>query len=148
MAASVLSPGQRSREVAHVVMLVTLVLSGCAPKPPARGHFFGKVTADGIPIAKGQIRLFSLSGDGIGTDAEIIDGQYDIPVSRGPTKGTYRVEIVSLKKTGRRVPDPDSGGEVDEVVNLLPPRYNTQSTLQISYDPSSHEAHDFELRTK
>jgi hypothetical protein len=142
------SPGQRPLEVAHVALLVILVLSGCAPKAPARGHLFGKVTADGVPIAKGQIRLFSLSADGVGTDAEITDGQYDIPVSRGPTKATYRVEIVSLKKTGRRVPDPDSGGEVDEILNLLPPRYNTQSTLQINYDPASNESYDFELHTK
>src|SRR3954465_16047876 len=142
------SPGQRLLQVAHVALLVILVLCGCAPKPPARGHLFGKVTADGVPIAKGQIRLFSLSADGVGTDAEITDGQYDIPVSRGPTKATYRVEIVALKKTGRRVPDPDSGGEVDEVVNLLPARYNTQSTLQINFDPASNHAQDFELQTK
>src|SRR3954451_10596558 len=142
------SPGQRPLQVAHVALLVLLVLCGCAPKPPARGHLFGKVTADGVPIAKGQIRLFSLSADDVGTDAEFTDGQYDIPVSRGPTKATYRVEIVSLKKTGRRVPDPDSGGEVDEVVNLLPPHYNAQSTLQINYDPTSNQAHDFELKTR
>jgi len=148
MEASLPSPGPRLREPAHVLLLVIFAFSGCASRPAKRGHLFGKVTADGVAIPKGQIRFFSLSAGGIGTDAEIIDGQYDIPASRGPTKGTYRVEIVSLKKTGRRVPDPDSSGEVDEVINLLPPPYNTQSTLKIDFDPASSRSHDFELHTK
>jgi hypothetical protein len=123
-------------------------LSGCAPNAPTRGRLFGKVTSDGVPVHGGHIRFFGLSEGGIGADAELVDGKYDIPASRGPTKGTYRVEIVSLKKTGRRVPDPDSGGDVEEVVNLLPPHYNAQSTLQINYDPTSNQAHDFELKTR
>jgi hypothetical protein len=139
---------QRLMAAVQAALLLLLALSGCGPRPPARGHLFGKVTADGVPIAKGQIRFFSLSADGIGTDSEIIAGQYDIPASRGPTKGIYRVEIVSLKNTGRQVPDPDTGGQVEEVMNLLPPRYNIQSTLQIDYDPAANLPHDFALKTK
>jgi hypothetical protein len=103
---------------------------------------------DGAPVAKGQIRLFALSADGTGTDAEIANGKYDIPAERGPTPASYRVEIVALKATGRRVPDPDTNELVEEVVNLLPPRYNTASTLQITIEPGSAKPHDFELKTK
>jgi hypothetical protein len=139
---------QRSLIAIFAALLAIFALSACVPKAPERGRLFGKVTSDGVPIARGHIRFFSLSEGGIGTDGELVDGKYDIPASQGPTKGTYRVEIVSLKKTGRRVPDPDSGGEVEEVINLLPPHYNTQSTLQINYDPTSIQPHDFELKTK
>jgi hypothetical protein len=103
---------------------------------------------DGVPVAKGQIRVFALAAGGVGTHGEIEDGRYDIPADRGPSAGTYRVEIVSLRHTGRKVRDPDTDALVDEVVNVLPRRYNAESTLQISYDPGSDQPHDFALRTK
>lgn len=140
--------GRSNAIVIRIALVVAFFFTGCGPTAPTRGRMFGKVTVDDAPLAKGQIRLFALSADGTGTDAQIVDGQYDIPISRGPTAATYRVEIVSLKATGRRVPDPDTGGQVDEVVNSLPPRYNMESTLQAAFEPASGKPYDFHLKTK
>ena len=140
--------GRRNAFAVAVGLAGSFAFSGCGPAPPKRGRMFGKVDLDGTPLAQGQIRLFALSAEGTGTDAQIVDGQYDIPASRGPTAATYRIEIVSLKATGRRVPDPDTGGLVDEMANLVPPRYNTESTLQITYEPGAGKPYDFNLKTK
>jgi hypothetical protein len=125
------------------------MVGGCAPGTTLkRGRVHGAVTVEGVPLAKGQIRLFALAAGGVGADGEIVDGNYDIPAHRGPTAGTYRIEIESLKATGRRVLDPDTRDWVDEVVNVLPRRYHSESTLQMNYDPSSDQPHDFELKKK
>lgn len=140
--------GRRLWVAALMALAFGMATIGCGQAAPERGRLFGKVTVDGVPVAKGQIRLFALSAEGVGTDASIVDGKYDVPPDRGLTAANYRVEIVSLKTTGRRVPDPDTNALVDEIVNLLPPRYNTQSTLQITYQPGSNAPHDFDLKTK
>src|SRR4051812_23677443 len=110
-------------------LAVACLTSGCGKAVTERGPLYGKVTVDGAPVAKGQIRFFALSAEGIGTDAAIADGKYTVPADRGLAPGDYRVEIVSLKPTGKRIMDIDANKLVDEVVNLLPPRYNTQSTF-------------------
>jgi hypothetical protein len=134
--------------VAWLVCAVAVVVAGCERGKPQRGALHGTVTVDGAPLAKGQIRFFALSAGGIGTDAAIVDGKYAIPAERGPSAGTYRVEIEALKATGRQVYDPDTRKLVDEYVNALPARYHAQSTLQVSYDPGSEKPHDFELKSK
>jgi hypothetical protein len=108
----------------------------------------GTVTVDGVPLATGQIRILAVTGGGVGTAGEIADGAYDIPPDRGPTAGTYRVEIVSLRPTGRRVRDPDTDELIDELVNVLPARYHSASTLRIEYDPGGDPTFNFELRSK
>jgi hypothetical protein len=108
----------------------------------------GTVTVDGVPLAKGQIRILAVTAGGIGTVGEIVDGAYDIPPERGPTAGTYRVEIVSFRPTGRRVRDPDTNELVDELANVLPARYHAASTLQIQYDPGGDSTFNFELQKK
>jgi hypothetical protein len=123
-------------------------MAGCGRRELQRGHIHGTVTVDGVPLAKGQIRFFALSAGGAGTDGEIVNGKYDIPAKRGPSAGAYRVEIESLKPTGRRVHDPDTRKLTDEYVNVLPARYHSQSTLQVNYDPGSEKPHNFELKSK
>src|SRR5262249_59685342 len=63
----------------------------------------GTVTFDNTPVDGGRISLFSQQGvtkGDVGT-SEIINGKYSI--SKGPPPGTYRVEIVWHKKTGKQV---------------------------------------------
>jgi hypothetical protein len=131
-----------------MVCAVAVAAAGCERNQLKRGSLHGTVTVDGMPLAKGQIRLFALSAGGAGTDGAIVDGRYQIPAERGPSAGAYRVEIESLKPTGRRVHDPDTRKMVDEYVNVLPARYHSQSTLQLNYDPGSDKPHDFELKSK
>lgn len=137
------------RAFALIAFGSVVLMAGCGQdNTPKRGHLHGKVTVDGVPLAKGQIRIFALTAGGVGTDAEIVNGKYDIPVERGPSAGTYRIEIESLKATGKKVLDPDTRQMVDEVANELPARYHVESTLKIDYDPSSDKPYDFELKKK
>ncbi|MBP3957148.1 hypothetical protein J8F10_17935 [Gemmata sp. G18] len=131
------------------VLLVTAGLCGCGDATPKRGPIRGTVTVDGEPLAAGKVRFFALTG-GISAEGDIQDGRYEIPVERGPTSGKYRVEIVTEKKTGRKVPDRDAGpGEMkDEIVNVIPPKFNRDSTMQIDYDSGAGTPHDFSLKTK
>jgi hypothetical protein len=121
---------------------------GCRHEAPRRGRVHGTVTVDGAPLAKGQIRILAVTAGGIGTAGEVVAGAYNIPPDHGPTAGTYRVEIVSFRPTGRRVRDPDTNELVDELANVLPARYHAASTLQIQYDPGGDPTFNFELQTK
>ncbi|AWM41048.1 hypothetical protein GobsT_03560 [Gemmata obscuriglobus] len=131
----------------RAVALAALI--GCGDAAPKRGPVRGTVSVDGTPLATGKVRFFALT-NGISAEGEVRDGQYEIPVERGPTAGRYRVEIIAEQKTGRRVPDPDAapGTMRDETVNVIPPKYNRNSALQVDYDPAANAAHDFRLLTK
>src|SRR5262245_54353463 len=128
------------RNTPWLAVVAAAAVLGCPHESPQRGRVHGTVTVDGVPLARGQIRLFSLSAGGIGTDGEIVDGQYDIAAARGLTAGTYRVEIVSVQPTGRRVRDPDTNALVDEMVNVLPARYHSASVLRLTYDAGNDRA--------
>ncbi len=129
-----------------ILALAAMAVAGCHQEKSKLGRVHGTVTLDGAPLAKGQIRILAVTDGAIGTAGEILDGSYDIPRERGPTAGTYRVEIVSMKPTGRRVRDPDTNELVDELVNELPARYHSASTLRILYDPAADRAFDFKLK--
>lgn len=125
-----------------------VAVAGCHHEAVKRGRVHGTVTVDSAPLTNGQIRMLAVTDGAIGTAGEVVDGTYDIPPERGPSAGTYRVEIVSLKSTGRRVRDPDTNEMVDELVNVLPARYHSASTMQIKYDPGGAQTFNFELKKK
>jgi len=80
------------RPLLWLALVAAGMVGGCAPGTTLkRGRVHGAVTVEGVPLAKGQIRLFALAAGGVGADGEIVDGNYDIPAHRGPTAGTYRM---------------------------------------------------------
>jgi hypothetical protein len=139
-------PGRRGWAAAA---LVAAAVAGCGTREAPRGSIRGTVRLGGQPLAEGKVRFFALTG-GVSTEGEIRDGRYEIPADRGPTAGKYRVEVVSEKKTGRRVPDRDGapGDMKDETVNVVPAKYNQGSAVQIDYDPAADRPHDFDLAAK
>lgn len=129
--------------------IFAFALPGCGEKEAPRGAIRGTVTLGGTPLAEGKIRFFALTG-GVSTEGAILNGKYDIPPDRGPNAGKYRVEVIAEKKTGRRVPDRDgaAGDMKDETVNIVPLKYNQNSTTQIDFDPNANKPHDFDLPAK
>lgn len=130
---------------------LALVFSGCGK--PASMRVWGQVTWEGKPVEGGSI-VFSPVEDtpGPSTGANIVDGKYDVAEKGGPRPaGVYRVEITGVKKTGKKITPPKSEGNqlVDELAPLIPPEYNTRSTLKvtISLDPKQNEI-DFNLPVK
>jgi hypothetical protein len=114
--------------------LMCLVGCGSQSGPPIAGHgVSGEVTFRGKPLAWGTISFEPMGeADPMSLrSAEILDGKYEIPPSRGLSAGTYRVRI-----TGGMDPADNpalGGGPVEGDANALkdrvPAQYNEKSTL-------------------
>lgn len=102
---------------------------------------------DGEPVEQGMI-LFSPLGEGPSAGGDIEQGQYRIEADRGPSPGSYRVEIRAYRGTGRTVHDAASGTTEETKVSIIPPRYNNNSQLQVEITPEATNQHDFELESK
>jgi hypothetical protein len=127
-----------------------MVTAGCssAPAPPKRGPIHGKVTLDGKPVAKANLRFIALEASGINVLAAVTDGVYEVPEGQGPVKGKYRVDF-SVPKPGRRVPNPDiPGAWLEEPIETLPARYHRESKYVLDYDPDDPKPYNAELTSK
>jgi hypothetical protein len=132
--------------------LAVLFLTGC-PTLETGGYkdqrfaIKGTVTADGRPLENGTIAFIGTAEGSRQAGGPIVNGAYDIPEGQGPNAGKYRVEIRSLKPTGKKVKDSDTGGMIDVMVEALPPRYHDKSILTATIEAGKIE-YPFELVTK
>jgi hypothetical protein len=133
-----------------VAMTGLALLFGCggsADYPgPMRYAIAGKVTCNGVPVDVGTIS-FRPTDDRAGRLAggPVVNGEYSVEESKGPTAGTYRVEILWHKATGKKYPDPTGNGEMHDVrVQVLPPRYHrdTETSIEIGGEKATF---DFDL---
>ncbi|HVT30608.1 MAG TPA: hypothetical protein VHE81_21550 [Lacipirellulaceae bacterium] len=98
------------------------------------------------PIEMGQIRFIPIdSTRGPITIEQIRDGRYATDTSGGVPVGTHRVEL--------RMYDPEEYKSAPRtagyaaVKQLLPKKYNSESTLTLNVDPGSRSIeHDFLLK--
>jgi len=108
-------------------------LPGCsAYKGPERAAVKGTVSIAGEPLKNGSISFTPTDGNtGPTAGGTITNGSFDIPKDRGPVVGMNIISINGSEKTGRKVPAPFGPDKmVDEYVEIVPPRYNTQSELK------------------
>ena len=136
---------------ALTVSLAFCLLGGCGgPGGPPRGAVEGKVTLDGVAIEQGSIN-FRPTGDTKGPAAggAITKGRYRLSGAEGPVVGRNRVEIYAPGKSGREVSAPmgNPGEMTHEIVETVPARYNTQSTLERDVTPGNNTL-NFDLTTK
>jgi hypothetical protein len=135
-----------------VVALTVLIVAtaGCdrAPAPPKRGRISGKITLDGKPVAKANVRFIALEASGFNVLAPVKDGVYEVAEGQGLVKGKYRVEF-SVPVPGRRVPNPDiPGAWLEEPQETLPSRYHRESQYVLDYDPENPKPYDAALTTR
>ena len=109
---------------------------------PVSGH----ITLDGAPLKSGNI-VFTPVQVGRGTQAKVVDGAFSIPGSQGPSPATYRVEIYSIQPTGKKVFDRGENELIEETRNLIPPKYNSNSTLQAVVKNEGDNTFDFPLES-
>jgi hypothetical protein len=133
------------------VAALAAALLGCGQKPtgPERGVVHGKVTLDGKPIVEGSINFVPVpAGAGPAWTTAFKDGQY-LSDASGPVVGKNRVEILAPRNvTGKpRRPRSDRMGPEDDYVECIPPRYNTQSILDVDVRPGGN-TFDFELKSR
>jgi hypothetical protein len=101
---------------------------------------------DGQPVSEGSISFEPLDGQGSVTGGPIAQGQYRVEGDSGFIPGEKRVRIVGVRKTGRRLPNPEAPGEfVDEVVMYIPRRFNSESQLKLNVAAGDNN-HDFQLK--
>ena len=129
-----------SRRLLLLLGAVCLVAAGCGPTDP-RVKVEGSVTLDGQSLAEGQV-IFVPDDRARGAEgAAIAAGRFVIRVH----PGSHRVEIVSILREERPVP---AGGLPEQGItfrNLVPSRYNEQSTLTADVTPAGPNRADFAL---
>ena len=131
-----------ARHLQYCFLTAMLLLTGCGSSN--RAGVTGLVTLDGKPLEGGVIGFFPAKGNkGPTAGAVITNGRYEINAAKGVPVGANRVNIKSMQKTGRKIPGPR--GETDELANVVPPGYNTDSTLVCDIQPGSNEL-NFELK--
>ena len=139
------------RDLPIVLTLINVCVisaSGCGGGSQ-RQAVEGLVTLDDIPLAKGSISFQPQSGSpGPSAGAEIVDGRFAIPYAQGPFVGKFRVEITASRPSGRKVADRFSGQPIDEYVQYLPTKYNTQSKLTVEVKTDGVNHFDFPLVSK
>jgi hypothetical protein len=120
-------------------------LAGC--RGENRAAVEGKVTLDGTAI-DGAINFVSTDGKSVaGASGEIRAGHYSFSAARGPVVGTYRVEVRSVRKTGKVHRAPPPANQIEEWADIIPVRYNSQSELKAEIKPGENQV-DFDLKTK
>lgn len=136
---------------AVLISMIVLLPAGCGgPDGPPRGAIEGTVTLDGAAIERGSITFRPTGGtQGPAAGAPIAQGRYRLSAADGPVVGRNRVEIYAPRKTGKKVPAPmgNPGELTDEIVEMIPPQYNTRSTLEQDVQPGTNNQ-DFQLTTK
>lgn len=138
------------RTLVPFVVVVLMVAAGCdrAPAPPKRGKIAGKITLDGKPVTKANVRFIALEASGFNVLAPVKDGVYEVPEGEGLVKGKYRVEF-SVPVPGRRVPNPDiPGAWLEEPQETLPARYHRESQFVLDYDPDNPKPYDAALTSR
>ena len=136
--------GQRPWLCISACFLALVPVMGCSPPTCSVS---GQVVFDGQPLDDGLIRFRPTdAGSDAAGQAKIQGGGYRID---GIPIGEYRVWIMAQRKTGRKTRSPDSktGEEPvveDEVIQIIPVRYNVRSELSATLAEGENE-HDFDL---
>jgi hypothetical protein len=132
------------------VLGLSLCLAAGCDGTGGRVPVAGTVTFDGQPVDGGAI-AFLPEGEGDGDrpkpGTRIDEGRYAILARKGPVPGVYRVQIHWAKKTGKKVPFDSPPVLIDETRQVIPEKYNTQSTLRVEVHSGSN-AFDFDLKSK
>jgi hypothetical protein len=124
--------------------LVTSAGCGGAAGTIPRGAVEGTVTLDAVPLPDGVIRFTPTAGTtGPMVEAPITNGVFSLPKASGPCVGTQRVEILSFRTTGKKLVN--EGIESDEIVQVVPDRYNSASELTVTIASGANALEPFAL---
>ena len=109
---------------------------GCSGDGLGRVPISGEVTYDGQPVVDGVIRFEPQRGTNMPIVIEPVkNGRYTTDTTGGVPPGNYQVKILSYH------PDdpPPSGPTSPPRRQLLPKKYNSQSTLELTIETGQSE---------
>jgi len=116
-----------------IVAASSVVLASCSNGPP-KGNVTGEVMFAGQPVVDGLITFEPVDGQGQTAGAPIKEGKFE---AQDVSVGKMKVRINGNKKTGRKIKaydTPDSPVS-DEIIELIPPRYNANTELTLDVKP-------------
>ena len=107
---------------------------------PSLYEIKGKVSFDGVPVAKGDITLRPEKPSTAPQGSTIKDGSFQMKAS----EGKYKVEIIST----RVVPGKKGPMGEDAIEEFIPQKYNTKTTLGAEVKTTGNNELIFELTSK
>lgn len=121
------------------ICVATSSFVGCGPEGPKTYPVAGTVTVDGKPLPEGLISFRTIENGAIET-MNIKEGQF-----RGTARdGERRVEIYFLRKKTQEF----AGVSTPLQENMIPARYNTESTLTAKVNADGPNEFTFALEPK
>ena len=128
-----------------VSALIPWLLAGCVGC--SRQTIQGTVSLGDRPLEQGYINFRPMPGaKGPPVGGPIDKGKYALQ-PRDALEGSFRVEITMLGKTGRKTSD-ETGRPIDMEGQVLPARYNSESTLQAQVKPGQRNEFPFSVTSK
>ena len=107
----------------------------------------GTVTYQGKPLEQGHITFLTTTGPpGPVCGAVIRNGSFDIPTEQGLAPGVYRVQVSSRGGIAPQTPEEIAAGVSPSALELLPAKYNDESTLTAEITPDGANELDFSLQ--
>jgi hypothetical protein len=122
------------------LLFVLLLASFGCDSGPSLYEITGKVSFDGVPVAKGDITLRPEKPSTAPQGAMIKDGSFQMKAS----EGKYKVEIIST----RVVPGKKGPMGEDAIEEFSPQKYNTKTTLGAEVKTTGKNELLFELTSK
>ena len=133
-----------------LAVLAAVVLVGCGPgNPLGRRAVCGTVTLDGKPLPQGTVLFEPQGSEGAMAGASIADGKFSVEARRGLPPGTYLVRISAASNTRAASKGPPGSDGIarrgaDYPVELIPPKWNSQSRQTVTVENDS-EQFDFNI---
>jgi hypothetical protein len=118
-------------------ILALIVFAGCAPSS-SEVEVTGDVTWNGTPIQNGMIVLQPQDPKTAPAGGQIRDGKFRLQSK----PGKMRVQIEAVRATDET--DPDTGTKLGEM--FIPPRYNSQTTLEADITRGAANHLEFALK--
>ena len=111
-----------------IAAALAVACAGCQPKSTL-GHVHGTITLDGKPLASGNI--VSLPSAGRGARGVIKDGKFELGTdgdNDGAVIGEHKIAVIA------REPSQDTGPEAAPGKLLVPEKYTSPTTSELSID--------------
>jgi len=133
--------------------LLAVSLAGCGDPGDSlpRKEVSGAVTLDGKPLSHGTIQFLPTAPETpTAAMAEVKEGAYSVAIAQGLVPGRYKVLISSAHEPPSDPAKADAlpGMSGPPLKELLPVRYNSQSTLTAEVKKDAPNTFDFPLTSK
>ncbi len=119
-----------------LIATIVLMSLGCSDEVVLR-RITGVVTLDGKPLDNGQVVITPVDQKSSAAAAEIVNGQFSCPVMPGEKKVSIQSFSGGINEMGFPI-----GKE------LLPEKYNDETTLTISVENKNGQSFAFDLDSK